>query len=55
MGLGEVCRALQGRLYAGEDLEPQVILVAQAVGTSLDHADLRRGPQQQETLFSGRQ
>jgi hypothetical protein len=31
---------LQGRQHAGEDLEPQVIFVAQAVGATLDHPDL---------------
>src|SRR3974390_831682 len=33
-------RSLQGWQHAGEDLEPQVVLVAQAVGASLDHPDL---------------
>ena len=31
---------LQGRQHAGEDLEPQIILVAQAVGAALDHPNL---------------
>src|SRR3974390_2313633 len=31
---------LQGRQHAGEDLEPQIILVAQAVGATLNHPDL---------------
>jgi hypothetical protein len=37
MSLGKVCCPLQGGQHAGEDLEPQVVLVAQAVGAPLDH------------------
>src|ERR1700704_275494 len=33
-------RPLQGRQHAGEDLEPQVVFVVQAVGAALDHPDL---------------
>ena len=31
---------LQGWQHASEDFEPQVVLVAQAVGAALDHPDL---------------
>ena len=31
---------LQGRQHAGEDFEPQIVFVAQAVGAALNHADL---------------
>src|SRR4029077_1273199 len=31
---------LQGRQHAGEDLETQIIIVAQAVGAALDHPNL---------------
>jgi hypothetical protein len=31
---------LQRRQHASEDLEPQVVLIAQAVGAALDHPDL---------------
>src|SRR6187401_2135522 len=40
ISLGKVCCPLQGGKNAGEDLEPQVVLVAQAVGAPLDHPDL---------------
>ena len=40
MSLGKVCCPLQGGQHASEDLEPQVVLVAQAVGASLDDPDL---------------
>ena len=40
MSLGKVCCPLQGGQHAGEDLEPQVVLVAQAVSAPLDHPDL---------------
>src|SRR6266700_8236025 len=33
-------RLLQGRQHAGEDFEPKVVFVAQAVGATLDHPDL---------------
>jgi len=33
-------RPLQRRQHAGEDFEPQVVFVVQAVGAALDHPDL---------------
>src|SRR6516162_11222127 len=39
MALWKAHRPLQGRQHAGEDLEPQIVLVAQAVSTALDHPD----------------
>jgi len=33
-------RPLQDRQHAGEDFEPQVVFVAQAVGAALDRPDL---------------
>jgi len=39
--LGKVRSApLQRRQHAGENLEPQIFFVAQAVGAALDHPDL---------------
>src|SRR6266704_411802 len=38
--MGGCTRLLQGRQYAGEDFEPKVVFVAQAVGATLDHPDI---------------
>src|SRR5271168_306536 len=48
---------LQGRQHAGQDFEPQIAFVAQAVAAALDHRILLLSPSTKpsETLFSGRQ
>ena len=45
-------RLLKGRQHAGEDFEPKVIFVAQAVGAALDHPDLVVGYSRCEVHYS---
>jgi hypothetical protein len=41
--------------HAGEDFEPQILFVAQAVGAALDDSGFVVEPLDEETLFSSRQ